>query len=188
MLGTGVRAASPAVGGLKLRLGWGRFLPGFRGGRACAERPVARGRSRPPRELTLPPPSCPSRAATCGWSPRPLPASPGPRRRAFLRLRRLPRPGPVIGLAVPGALPELRKERGRAGGRAGVWGWAGGGGRCGSRGGWRAAASALLLLGPLDSDPGSGGVGEGVRPPPRDSLPLPRSPEPNPRRRATAPT
>lgn len=166
-------SVSPAAGGLKLWSGWGRFLPRFRGGGACAERPAARERSRRPREPTPhPSPIAHPRAATSGCPPRPLPASPSPRRRWCLQLRPLSGPGalafcsqPVTGFAVPGVRKGLRKKRGRA---CGVGG--GGAGASAGRRAGGAAASALLLLRPRRGGdwtliPGRGGVGEGVHPP-----------------------
>lgn len=71
--------ASPAAVGLKLWSGWGRFLLRFRSDGACAERPMARERSRWPREPTPhPSPTAHPGAATSGCPPRPLPASPSP--------------------------------------------------------------------------------------------------------------
>lgn len=78
-------AVSPAAVGLKLWSGWGRFLLRFRSDGACAERPVARERSRRPREPTPhPSPTAHPQAATSVCPPRPLPASPSPCPRRFL--------------------------------------------------------------------------------------------------------
>lgn len=166
-------SVSPAARDLKLWSGWGRFLPGFRGGGACAERPVVRERSRRPREPTLyPSPIAHPRAATSGCSPRPFRPPParfgaGTSNFALFQVQALSlsAPSPVTGFAVPGASKGLRKKRGRA---CGV----GGGGAGASAGRWAggAAASALLLLRPSLGGgwtliPGrGGGVGEGVHP------------------------
>lgn len=170
-------AVSPAAVGLKLWSGWGRFLLRFRSDGACAERPVARERSRRPREPTPhPSPTAhprrrPRSAPLTPFRPPPARVRSGSSNFAPFRIRALTlsASSPVIGFGLPGSPQGTKKEA-----RAGVWIGGGGAGASAGRRAVGSAASALLLLRPRRGGgwtliPGRGGVGEGFYPLPQDS-------------------
>lgn len=152
---------SPAAGGLKLRSGWGLFLPRFRGGGACAERPVAGevaaaagADPTPLPHLPLPggdlglPLSPPSGLLQPASAPVPLTSPPF---RSGCSRSLLPAPYWLRGTGSPqGAKKEARAGVGGGGSRSICWsqGW-----RSGGLGSPVARAAARQRL---DSDPGSG--------------------------------